>query len=292
MIPATPIILCADDFALTAGVSKSIIALLGAGRLSATSAMTNRPHWPEWSKALRAFSNQADIGLHLNLTCAAPLGDMPLLAPGGQLPSLPSLALAAMRSSDIRKEIHQQITRQLDAFEDAMGCSPNFLDGHQHVHVLPGVRRQVLSILAARYPAGSVYLRNPADRLRTIIERGFAKRKALIVTGLAAGLAQQARHHGLQVNEGFSGFSRFDPKSDYAVELQAAFRQPGPRHLIMCHPGYTDDELSILDSVVETRAREHAVLAGAGFAAFLEQGRYMLARFEYTIEKYKMFHAP
>lgn len=290
MISATPVILCADDFALTAGVSKSIITLLGAGRLSATSAMTNRPHWPEWSKELRDFTNQADIGVHLNLTCAVPLGGMPLLAPGGQLPSLPSLALAAVRSSDIRKEIHQQITRQLDAFEDAMGRRPDFLDGHQHVHVLPGVRSQVLSILADRYPAGSVYLRNPADRLRKIIGRGVAKRKALIVTGLAAGLAQQARHHGLQINEGFAGFSQFDPKSDYAVELQAAFQQPGSRHLIMCHPGHIDDELSILDSVVTTREREHAVLAGTGFAEFLEKGHYTLARFAHTIEKYKMFH--
>ncbi|MDP3258115.1 ChbG/HpnK family deacetylase, partial [Bosea sp. (in: a-proteobacteria)] len=73
---ASGFVLCADDFALTDGVSRSILALLEAGKLSAAGAMTNRPHWRTFAGAFRALADQADLGLHLNLTCAAPLGAM------------------------------------------------------------------------------------------------------------------------------------------------------------------------------------------------------------------------
>ena len=65
-------ILCADDFAMTDGVSRAILDLIGRGKLTATGAMTNRPHWRRLAPELRAFAGKADLGLHLNLTCAAP----------------------------------------------------------------------------------------------------------------------------------------------------------------------------------------------------------------------------
>ncbi len=45
--------LVADDFALTAGVSRSILELLALERISGAGAMTNRPHWPALASALR-----------------------------------------------------------------------------------------------------------------------------------------------------------------------------------------------------------------------------------------------
>ncbi len=43
----TPFVLCADDYAMTPAVSRGILALLEAGRITATGAMTNRPSWPQ-----------------------------------------------------------------------------------------------------------------------------------------------------------------------------------------------------------------------------------------------------
>ena len=40
------LILCADDYALTEGVSRAIGELAAARRLSATSVMVTTPHWP------------------------------------------------------------------------------------------------------------------------------------------------------------------------------------------------------------------------------------------------------
>jgi len=258
---ATGFILCADDFAMTEGVSRSILDLLGRGKLSATSAMTNRPHWRGLAPELATFTGKADLGLHLNLTCAAPISAMPRLAPRGQLPSLKELARAAVSSRTVRAEIAVEIARQLDAFEDALGRQPDFIDGHQHVHVLPGVRRALLDHLAKRYSAGSLYLRDPADRASAIRQRGVAVTKALVIAGLATGFRRAALRREFPVNRGFSGVAPFDPGRDFTADLKRFLIAPGPTHLVMCHPGFIDEELRGLDPVVETRPVEHTALA-------------------------------
>lgn len=257
---ATRFVLCADDFALTEGVSRSILELLALGKLSATGAMTNRPHWKRMAGELSAFSGSADLGLHLNLTCAAPLGPMVRIAPGGEFPALGGVAKAAASSRAARAEIAAEIERQLDAFESALGRPPDFVDGHQHVHVLPGVRGTVLAAIRRRYREGSIYLRDPADSISAIRERGVAVGKALVIAGLAQGLRSQALRRGIKVNRGFSGVSPFDPGRDFAADLRRFLIRPGPAHLVMCHPGHVDDELLGLDPVVATRPQEHRAL--------------------------------
>lgn len=254
-------VLCADDFAMTEGVSRSILELLGRGKLSATGAMTSRPHWRRLAPELGVFAERADLGLHFNLTCAAPLAAMPRLAPGGELPVLGVLARAAATSAAVRHEIAAEFERQLAAFEDAMGRAPDFVDGHQHVHVLPGVRRAVLDALARRYPAGSLYVRDPADRVSAIRRRGVAVGKALVIAGLASGFRAAALRRQLRVNRGFSGVAPFDPARDFAADLGRFLLSPGPLHLVMCHPGFVDDELIRLDPVVAARPVEHAAIA-------------------------------
>jgi len=255
-------ILCADDFAMTDGVSRAILDLLGRGKLTATGAMTNRPHWRRLAPELATFAGKADLGLHLNLTCAAPLSAMPRLAPGGTLPCLKDVARAAILSPAVRKEIAAEIARQLDAFEDALGRPPDFVDGHQHVHVLPGVRRALLDSLARRYPAGSIYVRDPADSPAAIRSRGVAVGKALVIAGLATGFRSAALKRSLRVNRGFSGVAPFDPQRDFAADLARFLVEPGPCHLVMCHPGFIDAELATLDPVVAPRLVEHAAIAG------------------------------
>lgn len=264
-------VLCADDFALTEGVSRSILALIEAGKLSAAGAMTNRPHWVTFAADFGALAQKADLGLHLNLTCAAPLGAMPRLAPGGEFPALRDLARAAATSLGARREIAAEIGRQLDAFEDRLGRPPDFIDGHQHVHVLPGVRRSLLDAVASRYAPGSVYLRDPADSAAAIRARGVAVGKAMTIAALALGFRGAALRRGIPVNRGFSGVAPFDPARDFGADLARFLLRPGPGHLVMCHPGFIDDELARLDPVIATRPIEHAVLA-----AFVPAGLAMV----------------
>ncbi len=255
--------LIADDYAMTAGVSRGILRLLEHGRISGTGAMTNRPHWKGWSHALRAFQGQADIGVHLNLTLGQPLTDMPLLAPGGALPSIGEIAKGALSRRLPVEEIAGEIEAQLDAFEQQTDRRPDFIDGHQHVHGLAGVRRALLAVLRDRYARGpKPWLRDPSDSLARIVRRRRNMHKALAVASLASGFGGRAREAGFLTNDGFAGFSAFDPKGDYAADFESYLAATGSRHLVMCHPGEIDEELKAIDPVVETRPQELAFLMG------------------------------
>ena len=60
------LVLCADDYALHAGVTEAVLYLARAGRLSATSAMVLSPRWADDAAPLRELRGQVDVGLHLD----------------------------------------------------------------------------------------------------------------------------------------------------------------------------------------------------------------------------------
>ena len=269
MLHKTTFALCADDFALSPAVSDGILQALAAGRLTATSAMTTQAYWPKAARAFLALAPQADLGLHFNLTLGGPLGEMPRFAPGGAFPAMNAIVPAAWRGALPRAEILDELRRQLDAFEEARGAPPDFVDGHQHVQVLPGIADDLLSELSRRKLAGKIWLRDSADRPRRIFSRGKHWRKALTVAALARGFRAKAKAAGFAVNDGFSGFSDFDPQGDYAADFATFLLAPGEKPLIMCHPGHVDEELARLDPVTKSRETELAFLLSERFEEVL-----------------------
>ena len=249
---------CADDYALSPAVTQGILEAVAAGRLNAVGAMTNRPYWPESARLFEPYANRCQLGLHLNFTCGAPLSHMAALAPDGRLPDARRLMMFRGKA-----EIQAEIMAQIDAFRAHYDRPPQFIDGHQHVHVLPNVRGELFAALEAQGLRGKLWLRDPSDRLSRILRRGFNIRKALLVALLARGFGAQARALGYVTNDGFSGFSSFDGEN-YPREFAASLRAMGSDHLLMCHPGHIDDELRHVDRVVESREVELAFLLGEG----------------------------
>ena len=270
--------LCADDYALSPGVSRGILEALGAGRLSAASVMTTRPFWPKGAQELRQFKAKADIGLHLNLTLGSPLGDMPAFAATGRLPEISRVLKAARRNELPEAEIGQEILRQLDGFCEHFGAAPAFVDGHQHVQVLPQIRAKLFACLEEKGFSGKVWLRDSSDRPWRILRRGVELTKALGIAWLGSGFAREASARGFATNDGFSGFSAFDPAHDFAADFARYLRAPGRRHLIMCHPGICDEELVAADPVTLSRERELSFLLSPAFTAILARKGARLAR--------------
>jgi predicted glycoside hydrolase/deacetylase ChbG (UPF0249 family) len=265
------VVLCADDFGLADGVSRGIVELAEMGRLSATGAMTNMPGWRRAAADLKPLRGRIGIGLHLNLTTGAPLGAMPGLAPARVFPALRDLLPMALKRGLDADEIAAEIGRQLDAFEDVHGEPPGFVDGHQHVHVLPVIRMALMRVLRERGHAGRVWLRDPSDTAAAILRRPVGRSKALIVTTLARGFARAAHGAGFATNKGFSGFAPFDLSVPASRAFEAAFSRLGESSAVMCHPGHVDEELRGLDSAVESRAAELAYLKSDAFGALLEE---------------------
>ncbi|MBV9079276.1 MAG: ChbG/HpnK family deacetylase [Methylobacteriaceae bacterium] len=266
--------LCADDYGMSPGVSRGILRLAEAGRVSATSAMANAPDWPRFAGDLHAVASRIGIGLHLTLTYGAPLGPMPRFAPDGRLPPLGRLIRAAFAGRLPTDEIATEIRRQLDAFRAALGREPDFADGHQHVHVLPGIREPLLAAIAEFGPPPGFWLRDPGERLAAILRRPSAP-KAAFVAVLASGLSRAAARRGIAVNRGFSGFSEFRPDQDLARDFDAYLDGVGPAHVVMCHPGEVAPG-EALDGVTEPRRRELDHLLSPAFGELLERRRVAL----------------
>ncbi|MCG7392520.1 ChbG/HpnK family deacetylase [Microvirga sp. ACRRW] len=265
------VIFCADDYGLSDGVSRGIVELAEMGRLSATGAMTNMPGWRRNAAALKPLRGRIGIGLHLNLTTGSPLGTMPKLAPAGRLPLLEAVLGMSFKGRLDQTEIAGEIARQLDAFEEAFGETPSFVDGHQHVHVLPVVRAALFQVLKERGHAGRLWLRDPSDRAVAILRRPIGRGKALLVKGFARGFAKQAQAEGFATNRGFSGFAPFDLSVSPQRIFETAFSRLGASPLVMCHPGYMDDELRALDPAVESRVAELEYLKSDQFDLMLRE---------------------
>ena len=259
----TVIVLVADDFAISDGVSSGIEQLARQRRISGTSAIVTLPRWRMDGARLAALRSDIAIGLHINLTLGEPLGAMVSLAPAGDLPPIGTLVARALARRIDGREISAEIARQIDAFAQACGHLPDFVDGHQHVHALPVVRRALLDALQSHFQAAEhkPLVRVPSDRLRSHLGRGMAASKAITLSALSAGFADMMRKAGFPTNDGFAGVTSFAAgEADVIADLEVAARAPGRLHLVMCHPGIPTDELASIDPILDRRAAELAVL--------------------------------
>ena len=274
--PTRPLLLCADDFGLSQGIDEAIAGLVHAGRLGAFSCLGNGPAWARDGAqvaGLRAAGAQA--GLHFNLTEGRPVSaGLARLWP--QMPSLPRLLIDAHLGRLPLPQIADELAAQWQAFVAASGCVPDFIDGHQHVHHLPGVRGLLLDWLA-RQPqpvavrsTAAVAGPGPAFK-RWVIERSGGR-------ALGRLLAQHNLPHNLPHNSLLLGAYGFD--ADYRPLMQAWLAQvPEGGALLFCHPGKpsADAGRDAPDAIAGARLRELAYLAGDDFLADLAAAGVVLA---------------
>ncbi|MBT8154363.1 ChbG/HpnK family deacetylase [Epibacterium ulvae] len=269
--------LCADDFGLHQGTDDGIIELIQAGRLNAVSCMSVGSTLNQNAGRLlqAATDGRVKIGLHLTFTEYAPVGLMPHLAPDGVLPSIGTLIQQAhMRKlRKLRKEeISEQIARQLRVFTETFGRFPDFIDGHQHAHILPVIRDAVIATVLSM-PRG-VWVRSCDLPLPQVLSLGVATRRAVVISTLARQLKRALLRHRVPTNAVFYGVNDFDPDQDFGdmmrIWLDAARTSRKPA-LIMCHPGYPKTT-DVWDPIAARRPDELSYLASEQF------GQDMVAR--------------
>lgn len=267
------IVVCADDYAFTPGVSRAIRELIAARRISATSVMTSSEFWPEEAAALKAVAGDADIGLHVTLTDQTPIGTMPTFAPGGRFPPL----AVVFRSGLLRRlplaEIEAEVERQVEAFVAHYGAPPAHIDGHHHMHQLPGVREIVVRI-AKRLGSGRIWVRVCSEPRTAIVRRGVGITKAMIIGALGPAVERCARTAGVPVNSGFTGAYDFATEARTTADLFRRFTSHlSANGLVMCHPGYADATLAARDPMTTAREAERDYLMSDAWPALLAEHR-------------------
>nr|HET7858357.1 ChbG/HpnK family deacetylase [Caldimonas sp.] len=246
---------CADDVGLVDGIAETVAALAAARRLNAASCVTTGSAWRSAAAVLRTAPAPLALGLHFNLSEGAPL-TRELRTRWPEFPRLGSLLAGAALGALPLAAIAAEFRAQADAFADALGRAPEFVDGHQHVHALPGVRDAVLDAICAWpvVPAArnTAHVLGPAAALkRRVIEAsgGRALERALVARGVA--------HNTVLL--GAYDFAAPEYRSLMQRWLAAAPPEGG---LLFCHPGPDTSG----DAIGAARRREADYLGSAAFA--------------------------
>lgn len=260
------IILCADDYGQTTAISQAIIQLLQQKRLSATSCLVTSPHWRLHAQWLKSPIIQADIGLHINLTEGKPLSLAMQKAYGECFPTLSKLMISAQLKKIDFNVILDEVNAQIDEFVAGMGCLPDFIDGHQHVHQLPTIRDAVLKVFEKRLSQNSqCYVRctDDPDIFFRIKDEAYIKRCIIQLNGASA-FKKQLLQRKIPHNTSFSGIYYFKHFKSYPELFVTFLKQIKDNGLIMCHPGFEDPSLS-MDSIFYSRKEEYQYFLSSAF---------------------------
>jgi predicted glycoside hydrolase/deacetylase ChbG (UPF0249 family) len=271
--------LCADDYGIAPGVNAAIRDLIMRGRLNATSVMVVAPSFTRAEARSLAILNsgaqRAAIGLHLTLTAPfRPLtpGFRPRRMEG--LPLLRDLFKAGLLRQLEREVLAAEIDAQLSAFAAAFGRPPDFIDGHQHAHLAPQVREEVLAAAKRRAPGAWV---RQCGSVQPAIKR-LGDPKGLILDWFSRAFRTRAEASNVPTNPAFAGTYSFRPDADFARKFPRFLDDLPDGGVVMCHPGHVDAELVRLDPLTDLREREYAYLAGDAFPAVLTARGLALAR--------------
>jgi len=276
--PPRRIWLCADDYGLAPGVNTAIRELIQQRRLNATSVMVVAPHFSgEEAGALdtlNAGATRAALGLHVTLTAPfKPISEgFASLRDGGFL-ELNELLRAAVARRLHPESLVIEIATQLSVFLEAFGRPPDFLDGHQHVHLFPQIRDAFLKVVTEGAPDAWVRQCGRARPMRRLHDH-----KALTLDILSVAFRRKAKSLGIPTNPAFAGTYNFNARAKFA-KIFPRFLAGLPDHgLVMCHPGFVDAELKVLDSLTTLREHEFAYFSSDAFPKMLAEHGVALAR--------------
>jgi predicted glycoside hydrolase/deacetylase ChbG (UPF0249 family) len=270
--------LCADDFGISSAVNTAIRDLVVRGRLNATSVLVVAPSFYRSDavslNALNSMKRRVAIGLHLALTAPfrpASKGFTPV-RDGAFLPLAATFRHAALRRFR-RDALVSEIRGQLQTFIDTFGRAPDFVDGHQHVHLLPQVGEALLQVVKEMAP--DAWVRQCARAIP--LAARFADRKGLLLDIFSYRFRRRAAALGVRTNPAFAGTYEFGDEADFAALFPRFLEGLPDGSVVMCHPGFVDAELRRLDPLTTLREKEYAFLTSDAFPALLNARGLVLA---------------
>ena len=269
--------LCADDYGISHSVNAAIRELILRGRINATSVMVAAPHFDRGEAAaldmLNSGAKRAALGLHVTLTAPfKPMSEGFAPLRHGHFLPLQKMMRAAIARRLQPERLVIEIATQVEAFAMAFGRLPDFIDGHQHVHLFPQVRDAVLKVAAEVAPNAWV---RQCGRPRSA--RRLQDRKELLLDVLSLGFRRKARQLGVATNPAFAGAYDFKGKPDFAAIFPRFLAGLPDGGLIMCHPGFVDAELKRLDPLTHQREREFTYFNSDEFPRLLAEHGVALA---------------
>jgi predicted glycoside hydrolase/deacetylase ChbG (UPF0249 family) len=269
------LIVNADDLGWTVGVNRGIAEAHRKGLVTSTSLLANGAAFADGIGTAKE-NPQLGIGVHLNLSDGAPTARASevksLLNERGELSGGPESSLLQIAK---RKLVFAQVEQEWDAQIQKIkneGIEPTHLDGHKHVHMLPGLLAVALR-LAKKHGIAAIRISHEDSKLRALLSVGKGRRSGILLKQgvLARGLKLIAndakgmcKREGLVTTDYFCGIAQTGVLQREGLE-QLLENLPEGTTELMCHPGFADDELrSTPTRLQESRQVELAILTDVG----------------------------
>jgi hopanoid biosynthesis associated protein HpnK len=251
------LIVNADDLGWTEGVNRGIAEAHRKGLVTSTSLLANGRAFGRALEVARA-NPELGVGVHLNLSdgppAAKPEQVLGLVNEAGVFEGGPENLLLRIASRGLPlEEVEREWDAQIQKVRDA-GIAPTHMDGHKHVHMLPGLFPIALR-LAKKHGIRAIRVSHEASKLRSVLSAGEQDTGVVLKQGVQARglklLARDARemadHAGLVTTDYFCGIAQTGALTREGVERLLENLPEGTTEL-MCHPGYADEELRRTDT--------------------------------------------
>ena len=247
------LIVNADDLGWTDGVNRGIVEAFHHGIVTSASLLANGAAFASAVETARS-APALGVGVHLNLSDGPPVADREtvtsLLNDDGEFANGPeSLFLRRVRRGPLLAEVETEWDAQIQKVCDA-GIAPTHVDGHKHVHMLPGLFEIALR-LAKRHGIGAIRVSLEASGLRKALSSGTKRHAAVVMKQgvqarglklLARDAREQAERAGISTSDYFCGIAQTGELTREGVEQFMRSLPDGTTELV-CHPGYADAAL-------------------------------------------------
>ena len=261
----TRLIVNADDFGMSRGISDAVLLAHRFGILTSASLMINMPA-AEYALELASRAPNLGVGIHLNLCSGKPIlppADVPsLVDDGGSFhpPRTMTRKLWTWQASgrEIERELRAQIRRM-----KSFGHHPTHADSHHHMHIYPAAARpfaralEAEEITCARASRCTCWSHGrKAGPIGGPHEGSLARR--VFVQMYRAGL-QRTLFRGFESPESRISFLPRERRDlgRLAECWKAAFESlPPGTYEFACHPGFFEPGFSEADSIHLQREEE------------------------------------
>ncbi len=237
------LIVNADDLGWTEGVNRGIAEAHRNGIVTSASLLANGRAFANGVELLRAMPGLR-VGVHLNLSQGEPV------AAREQVKSLvEGFLLRLARRGLLLEEVEREWDAQIRKVRGA-GIQPTHLDGHKHMHMLPGLFEIALR-LAKRHGIGAVRVALESSNLRAALATGREHRVSVVMKQgvqarglklLARDAREQADRMGIATADYFCGIAQTGEMTLEGVTRLLKSLPEGTTELV-CHPGFVDAEL-------------------------------------------------
>lgn len=234
----------ADDLGLHPKINEGIVELLRMGKINGASLVANGEAFSD-ALAHLGTEEKKKIGWHLALVeeksvCLMSEISSLVNEEGFLIKNHQQFFIRYLQDRIKLAEVEKELRAQLNKIK-AAGLNPSFLNGHQHLHLLPGILEIVIRLAKEN---GISCIRTVSEPLN---QRGrlFRKIEALFLAGLSWRAKRKIKNAGLTTNDLTVGFINAGhlQKTDLNFARGLSGKYPDKTIELICHPGKEDGEL-------------------------------------------------